>query len=296
MQQLRYVQYHSSCYREYTRFLTGKQYTQKGSSNTDHLFLYTPSFEVFCQDVVEKELMEKNNVFRLTKLKQLFLKTVKSVEGKDAKTYKTWSLKRRLKMKYPQLRFLHPSRKTRSDFVYVDTLCTCTERLLNDSVESETSSCTDTDTDTDDSTAREVRPATTTYSHSTLRERHSCALDIKEEIAKLPSATLPWPPSSANLTMDAAEKLIPVKLYNFLAWVTGASTEPEEECFVKVCEEDHRHMLSISQDILYKASKGRRAMPKHTSLAMAIRIRIGTADWTIEWLWSQHIPHKCSGA
>lgn len=138
--------------------------------------------------------MEKNNVFRLTKLKQLLLKTVQSVEGKNAKTYNTWSLKRCLKMKHPQLRFLHPPRKTRSEFVYVHTLST--ERVSNDSVESETSSSTDT--------AREVRPATTPYSHSTLRERNSCALDMKEEIAKLPSTTLPWPQFS-HLTMELQE-------------------------------------------------------------------------------------------
>lgn len=93
-----------------------------------------------------------------------------------------------------------------------------------------------------------------------------------------------------------AGKLVPVKLYNFLASVTGASTEPKEECFVK---------LSISQDIFYKASKGRRAMSNTRHWQWLYVIYQDPHSWLDYWMasvkahptqvfWStmQHLANK----
>ena len=42
-------------------------------------------------------------------------------------------------------------------------------------------------------------------------------------------------------------------------------------------EESHRRLLSVAQDLLYLRSKGRMLLPKHTSLAMAVRHMTGSA-------------------
>ncbi|XP_033637900.1 uncharacterized protein LOC117298691 [Asterias rubens] len=94
-------------------------------------------------------------IFRLTKLKKIFDKVVRNVEGNDSSTYRAWSLKQRLRSKFPQLNFLQPNRRNESVLVYVDTLAT--EELFEKSTiltESSISSDTDT-TDTDSSVAGE---------------------------------------------------------------------------------------------------------------------------------------------
>ena len=58
----------------------------------------------------------------------------------------------------------------------------------------------------------------------------------------------------------------------------GLSSEAEEQEFVNVTDEQQRRMLSIAQDIIYLASNGRKSMPKHTSLAMAVRHLTGSAQ------------------
>ena len=60
----------------------------------------------------------------------------------------------------------------------------------------------------------------------------------------------PWPPTAADLNSDTAAAMIPVKLYNLLAWCVGASEEPtlvnavytETDCYIK--------LISICQDIV----------------------------------------------
>ena len=52
-----------------------------------------------------------------------------------------------------------------------------------------------------------------------------------------PRLNLPNPPLVSDLTEDTAEKIVPVELFNFLAWVTGACCEPvtaSEKKFVEL--------------------------------------------------------------
>ncbi|PIK62843.1 hypothetical protein BSL78_00177 [Apostichopus japonicus] len=76
---------------------------------------------------------------------------------------------------------------------------------------------------------------------SSLRDCYSTALDLKEEIMQAMKKTnLPWPPTSDDLTLDAARKIVPTKLYNFIAWIVGVSDEPTDEQKVKIQDaEDH---------------------------------------------------------
>ena len=54
---------------------------------------------------------------------------------------------------------------------------------------------------------------------------HSSQL-VKRAIEMSPRLNLPNPPLASDLTEDTAEKIVPVELFNFLAWVTGACCEP----------------------------------------------------------------------
>lgn len=111
-----------------------------------------------------------------------------------------------------------------------------------------------------------------------MTEMYNSAIYLKKEIEDIPTQTMPWPPDSTHLTLDTAEKIVPAKLYNFLSWMVGFNEDPEDDMFVTLPEEQHRRILSLSQDIIYLASKGRKAMPKQTSLAMAVRHITGSAQ------------------
>ena len=90
---------------------------------------------------------------------------------------------------------------------------------------------------------------------------------------------LPWPPTALHLTADAAKAFVPAPLFNFLAWAVGAHTDPSEDGeYVKVEVSTHNRILTIAQDIIYLASKGRLQTPKHLSLAMTLRHLSGSSQ------------------
>lgn len=86
----------------------------------------------------------------MTKLKKLFDKSVRDIEHVDSTGYKTWSIKQRLKRKYPQICFLQLARRYQSELVYVDDLSAeeIVEEatLLNESLGANSDTyCTDSD-------------------------------------------------------------------------------------------------------------------------------------------------------
>lgn len=94
---------------------------------------------------------------------------------------------------------------------------------------------------------------------------------LKQSIENISKKTLPWAPTSEDLTLNAAKKLIPSVLFNFIAWVVRASTDPQDDKLVEVSDTENRRILTIAQDIVYLASKGKKVMPKHSNLSMAVR-------------------------
>ena len=85
------VRYHASCHREYTRFLSRVE-PKEGRPEA----LYAESFEEFCRYAIDnrRRIIRGKEVFRLTRLKTMFDKTVMDVGGRDSSNYKTWNLKK----------------------------------------------------------------------------------------------------------------------------------------------------------------------------------------------------------
>ena len=77
--------------------------------------------------------------------------------------------------------------------------------------------------------------------------------------------------------MKAAEDMIPMELFNFLAWLIGASDDPTLNQHVHVSDGLKRKIISISQDILYLSSNGKMQTPKHLALGMAVRHITGSS-------------------
>ncbi len=59
---------------------------------------------------------------------------------------------------------------------------------------------------------------------------------------------LPWSPVTSDLNLDSSRRIIPIKLFNMIAWIVGASEEPTDDEFVIVKEAESRRILAIAQD------------------------------------------------
>ncbi|XP_071953111.1 uncharacterized protein [Antedon mediterranea] len=231
------LRYHRSCHKEYTQVL----YRKPQASDAD-MSIYSKSFEFFCTEIVYKDLIQKKNIVRLNKLKELFVQIVREQENVDASAYKTWNLKRQLQKRYPQLLFLKPKRNNESEFVYVDEV-NAGMLIVDMDIDSSTDT---TDSESMPGSSNVIRP---TYHQTTLKDMFTCALSINMEIHELSSKEhLPWPPKPTGINLETAQKMIPVKLFNILAWITGVSSDPNETEYVKVSDHHHRRLLSIAQD------------------------------------------------
>ena len=81
---------------------------------------------------------------------------------------------------------------------------------------------------------------------------------------------MPWPPTPVDVCSDNV--IVPASLYNLLSWIiTGDEDIPPKGETVRVkSADDHRRILSITQDILFCTRRGRVKPPKHVALPMAI--------------------------
>ena len=142
------ARYHPSCYRNTTRFLSKKLPQEKEDTS------YSESYAQFCKDVIEKQILKKQAAFRMKKLTSKFTKTVQKVQGIKASNYRSYNLKKRLQRTYPQLQFLRPNRRYKSEIVISRTveakdlavdLVSLQEQIVSSS-DSDTSSGSESDT------------------------------------------------------------------------------------------------------------------------------------------------------
>lgn len=242
------LKYHQECYKNYTKFLS-KPSKPLTPSQTGYAEVYTN----FCNSVIRPRLLQKLEITTLAQLNRSFVQTIKNVHGIDA-PYRTWNLKKRLQKSFPQLVFISPSNRQMSDIVFSEKLSAddLVQEVLDDTTSAESSTDDDAETITD---KRQGRPQSSGNA-TDLHTLYNAALIIKTSCTKNVSSDKPWLPTAVHLSLSKAKGIVHHHLYNFLAWVVGASSEPEESKFVSVSDEQHQKLLSIAQDILYMASKG----------------------------------------
>lgn len=261
--------YHFRCYRNYTVFLyKTDKYDCTGNSQ------FQTGYKHFCTTVVEESLLRKRKVLKISKLNALFKKCVHETEGIDISSYKSGSLKVRLKKSYPFLKF---QKLSRHDFVYVEDLTP--HKMIQDEVATAGSSLSSasSSSSSDEDNTRKIETDDTNET----RLLFHAAMTLKDAIVEKCKATpkLTWPPTAQQLTMSAASNLVPDKLFNFIAWTTAMTTDPSTDNErVNVSEEEAEKIVSIGQDVIKLTMKGRWLMPKHCALAMAVRHMTGSAQ------------------
>lgn len=104
----------------------------------------------------------------------------------------------------------------------------------------------------------------------------TAALDLNHSIKEQPGMKGPWPPTAASFGFEAVRSVVPVKLFNFIAWTVGASTDPALDEYVEVTSDVEYKILSLCQDVIYLAAKGRKQTPKSLSLGIATKHLTGS--------------------
>ena len=82
--------------------------------------------------------------------------------------------------------------------------------------------------------------------------------------------------SANDINLEKAYSIVPPELYSFLQHIIDGVSDSNLSSNYAVSEASHRHILSVSQDLLYMVSKGRCKTPKHVGLAMAIKQLTGS--------------------
>ncbi|XP_055504368.1 uncharacterized protein LOC129705019 [Leucoraja erinacea] len=230
------ARYHKSCYLRYTRVVIDFANIIKQDNQQQ---VYEKSYSSFCKSVVEERIIRGKEILRLAKLNQLLIKEIREVEGLDASSHKAGHLKARLKKSYPVLCFTRLSRQVESDIVFVESLAV--EELVegvrvNSNEDGESSKI-----------VGENQQGGSSSHH--LRDMFHAAHIVQNSIVNSPNP-IQWPLTSADSTLDKAEEIVPTELYNFLAWTTGASSQPKESGKVVVPDELHHRLLSVAQDVM----------------------------------------------
>lgn len=104
---------------------------------------------------------------------------------------------------------------------------------------------------------------------------------------------IPWPPSAEDLIENNVN--IPYLVYNLLAWVLSGDdnegTVSSERS--RLSERNHRHVMSVAQDLLHYVSGGRGKILKHVVLPLTVR-HLTTSSQLVEIL--NHLSHSLSSS
>ena len=256
------ARYHRKCYYKYVR--DGPTKTGEREDRTT----YDKAFETFCVDVVDKRLIQNKEILLLTFLVTKFNEAVKDVDGIDV-SYQSSRLKARIRKKYPDMVF-HTSKTMQKGTLVYSAGLTVGE-IADDSLEFED----DIESDYDDECCGEIHTQKAYSSFSTL---YAVALEMRNELRECKGIGSHWPPDSNDLNMEAAMKSIPVKLFNFISWLVGYSEEPNQGEQVALPEKASCKIVSLCQDLVYAAGKGKVLTHKSLALGMTVRQLTGSTS------------------
>ena len=236
--------------------------TQLGKKNIA-IISTMPLSILFAENFVRPRIIEKRELFYLKDLLAMFIKYVKQVENVDASSYQTNRLKKRLTNVFPMLRFHTSSHVTKSQIVYVEDLTA--GEVIDCKMDVATASMDETDASESEDERFAVRS-------NILSPLYNIAMYLKEVIKNAKGIDEGvWPPVSANLTTQAACSSVATELFNFIAWITGCSSDPELEKKVEILGEMEPKVLALAQDLIHISSKGKTQTHKSLTLGMAVR-------------------------
>ncbi|XP_034082274.1 uncharacterized protein LOC117552764 [Gymnodraco acuticeps] len=237
--------------------------------------MFDASYKLFCERIIRQRLLVNNEVLRMGQLRQAFIDMVKANEGVDASNYRQDLLKKRLAQDFPQLAFHMPTKRNVCELVFAETLSkdALVDMLPDPSGTETTQSSELSQTDSDNETGRTKCQTT----HEDTRTLYTAAFFFKRLLSDTPGMSCPWPPTSENVNVTESQTVVPIGLYNLLSWIIGATEEPTLDHYVNIDDDVHLKVLSVCQDIVYLASKGRKQTPKSLALGLTVRHLTGSS-------------------
>ncbi|KAL2077854.1 hypothetical protein ACEWY4_027358 [Coilia grayii] len=164
------VQYHKSCYQQYTKFLSKPARPEREQNEP----MFDVSYNLFCERIIRQRLLVNQEVLKMGQLRKTFIKLV-MLQTTD-------TLKKRLTRDFPQLVFYTPTKRNICKLVFAETLST--ETLVDmlpspsgpETTQSSEMSQTDSETEKkDNNMANDSRGhEDTVYSSVVLKETPYC--------------------------------------------------------------------------------------------------------------------------
>ena len=177
-------------------------------------------------------------------------------------------LKKRLAHDFPQLVFHLPTKRNICELVFAETLSTdALMDMLPDPSGTETPQSSKVSQIDGDNEKGRTKCQTTPEDIRTL---YKAVLFLKRLLNDTPGMSCPWPPTSEDLNVTQSQTVVPIGLYNLVRWIIGATEEPTLDHYVNIDDEVHLKVLSVCQDIVYLASKGRKQTPKSLALGSSL--------------------------
>ena len=243
------ARYHKRCYQKYTKFLSNTP--KESDSGPD---LYQKAFDKFCAEVIQRRIINNKEILLLSYLLRKFVNCAQEIEDIASVPYQASRLKKRIQAQYPQVVF-HPS-KTRNKGTLVYSEDIAPGELADDFIDADPDV-----SDSGDETDCEQEPYAgehlSTENTSSTQQFFHVAMDIRKLLQDTEGVDS-WPPDSNDLTLDNATSSIPFELFNFISWILGYSVEPAVNERVEVLPAESCKVLSICQDLVYAASKGKK--------------------------------------
>ena len=184
-------------------------------------------------------------------LHEIFVEQVMETEGLDASNYRPTRLKTRLQRNYPQLVFHRPATRNQSKLVFVEELSVGEVTETSGTADTEGASLADSDSDEE-----MITDTPADKKDVILKEYYDVAMALQNAIKGRQAMDSSWPPLSVDLPTTQVLKMVPIVLFNCIAWILGFSDYPEMSLHLKLEDPHKTKVLSVCQDVLYIASNG----------------------------------------
>ena len=175
------VRYHKQCYQQYTSDIRHRKGDTATATSSTCRHLYQKSFDTFCEQFVQTNILQDECIYCTNKVKEKFVKTVATVENEDASNYSTARLKKRMQTRFPQLVFQANQRRNESEIVYSNAIKPSTVVAAVGTMDTSQTSSTDAE---DDDKFGSVKSNKANHSSASLRELYDVALTLQMELAK----------------------------------------------------------------------------------------------------------------
>ena len=245
------VRYHRSCYQNY---VSNDTHVLKGTGEkSEKLYKWWNSrpYALFVQRMIVEKIVRKGKAYRLSYLTEVLNETIINKE------IKTCVLKEILQRCFPQLVFLQQDYRTQSPLLLYEGSVSdfvCPENELD--VPNESLFLSD-----DDASDSETECHTLLLKDPHVLKQYDCraayhvCMQLRscvEEAAENPLAKISnlWPPEAKHLTVENVRRIVPVNLFNCIAWIVGATADySTDDNFLDVNDDEH----GPSQNVSWKA-------------------------------------------